>query len=176
MLYCPKCGVKSLAAHNNQFICAECDFTFFQNMAAAVMAAVIKKDVQQQVMLLVATRSRHPGKGLWDLPGGFVDPDESAEHALKRELKEEIGVEPASLQYLVSYPNTYPYKTVVYKTCDMVFLVTLPSQAQVVAADDVESLQWLPLADIDLNGFAFESTKQAVQTVRAHLSNQHLNE
>ncbi|MPW35923.1 NUDIX domain-containing protein [Vibrio sp. B1Z05] len=169
MLYCPACGAQRLAVHGNQFICSDCDFTFFQNMAAAVMAAVIKQDSQQQTRLLVATRSRDPGKGLWDLPGGFVDPDESAEFALHRELKEEIGAELASAQYLTSFPNTYPYKNVTYKTCDMVFIVTLAEGAEIVANDDVESLQWLPLAEMDLSQFAFESTKRAVSAVQDKL-------
>ncbi|MEZ9874516.1 nucleotide pyrophosphohydrolase [Vibrio breoganii] len=170
MLYCPKCGVKSLATIKNQFNCSECDFTFFQNMAAAVMAAVIKQNADSETMLLVATRSREPGKGQWDLPGGYVDPHESAETALNRELKEEIGVEPKSFQYLTSFPNVYPYKEVVYTTCDMVFIVTLDDEAQIIADDDVESLSWMPLDEIDLNGFAFESTKQAVSALRAHLA------
>ncbi|OBT15591.1 nucleotide pyrophosphohydrolase [Vibrio sp. UCD-FRSSP16_10] len=170
-MYCPKCGVKSFTNTNNQFVCSKCDFTFFQNMAASVMVAVIKQDqvAEQNTLLLVATRSREPGKGQWDLPGGFVDPDESAEYALQRELKEEIGVEPETFTYLSTFPNTYPYKEVIYKTCDMFFIATLPQGAQVIAADDVESLSWLPLADIDLSRFAFESTKQAVIALKQHL-------
>lgn len=169
MHYCPECGSHSLSSSDNhQFVCQECDFVYFHNVASAVMAAVVREHNGTQ--LLVATRSREPGKGLLDLPGGFVDPDESAETALRRELQEEIGVSPESFHYLTSFPNTYPYRTVVYKTCDLVFKVTLLPNAKVQAADDVESLEWITLSDLDTERFAFESTKRAVVALKQHLN------
>ncbi len=56
-----------------------CQFTYFHNPAAAVMVAITVKDE-----LLIAIRGREPGLGGWDLPGGFVDPDESLEQAAIR--------------------------------------------------------------------------------------------
>ena len=55
--------------------------------------------------VLVAVRARNPGKGLLDLPGGFVDPGESLEVALYRELQEELGFDMAGqlCRYLGSF-------------------------------------------------------------------------
>lgn len=167
MLYCPKCGEKSLSGKDaKQYVCNACEFVFFQNTAAAVIGAVVVDDDLMGKQLLVAIRAHEPGKGLWDLPGGFVDPDESAESALQRELQEEIGVTPTSFEYVISFPNIYPYKDVVYKTCDLVYRVHLPNNAKIQAADDVASLIWVSLADIDVEQFAFESTKRAVQALQ----------
>lgn len=46
---------------------------------------------------------------MWDMPGGFVDPDESLEGSLGRELQEELGVEATSFKYIASNPNRYDY-------------------------------------------------------------------
>ncbi len=43
--------------------------------------------------VLIAQRGREPGKGTWSLPGGAVELGEKVVHALKREIREEIGIE-----------------------------------------------------------------------------------
>ncbi len=168
-MYCPKCGAETLLSEQNRkYSCSECDFLFFQNVAAATMAVVTQFN-EGTLWLLVATRAKDPGKGFYDLPGGFVDPDESAEQALERELVEEIGVKPIPYRYLTSFPNTYPYQNVVYKTCDLVFHVELEPNAKVRADDDVESLEWVPLAEITTEQFAFDSTKRAISEAKRQL-------
>ena len=66
-------------------------------------------------------RANDPGRGKLDLPGGFVDPKESAEAAIKREIKEELKIDIAEPRYLGSYPNIYEYGGVTYHTCDLFF-------------------------------------------------------
>ncbi len=68
--------------------CESCDFEFYLNVAAAVAALI----TDEEGRLLVVVRAEEPRKGMWDLPGGFADPGESAEEALGRELAEELGL------------------------------------------------------------------------------------
>ncbi|WP_372880600.1 NUDIX domain-containing protein [Psychromonas sp.] len=158
VLYCPVCGNKSLLTiSSQQFRCEQCQFTFFQNTAAAVMVALCYQDE-----LLVATRACDPGKGMWDLPGGFVDPDESLEQAVVRELEEELSIHISGAKYVLSLSNTYCYKKVEYKTCDAFFVVELQQKPKLTARDDVASATWVKLSDLDIERFAFESTKKAV--------------
>ncbi|MGL4357064.1 MAG: NUDIX hydrolase [Aeromonas popoffii] len=158
-MFCPRCGIKSLQkCSEKEFVCG-CGFHYFQNVASAVMVALCWQDE-----VLVAVRGRAPGKGLLDLPGGFVDPGESLEEALVRELKEELGLDLGREvpRYVGSFANVYPYDDVVYHTSDTVFILELAHKPAVVAADDVAACEWRKLADLSPTEFAFRSTGMAI--------------
>ena len=66
-----------------------------------------------QNKVLIAKRPAHkPYPGLWEFPGGKIEPDESGEAALKRELQEELGIEVIGARNIVSHQHVYPDKTV----------------------------------------------------------------
>lgn len=64
-------------------------------------------------MFFVCRRQAHQHQGnKWEFPGGKIDLNESAEHALCRELAEEIGIEVKAHQHLVDIAFSYPDKKV----------------------------------------------------------------
>ncbi|HEX5962078.1 MAG TPA: Nudix family hydrolase [Rhodanobacteraceae bacterium] len=75
------------------------------------VAAGILSDDQGRILLM----QRLPGKhlaGLWEFPGGKLEPGETVGQALVRELAEELGVEVLASEPLISVPWQYPEKTV----------------------------------------------------------------
>ena len=50
--------------------------------------------------ILLATRDKDPGKGMWSIPGGVVEVGESQEAALLREIKEETGIDAKVLRFI----------------------------------------------------------------------------
>ncbi len=58
-----------------------------------VVAAAVVDDLDRPTRLLAARRTEPPAlAGGWELPGGKVDPGETADEALHREIREELGV------------------------------------------------------------------------------------
>lgn len=63
--------------------------------------------------ILIAERPQgKPYSGFWEFPGGKIEPHESGEQALIRELHEELGIEVKLTQLLFHHEYTYPDKTV----------------------------------------------------------------
>ena len=104
-LFCPKCGAKALRPHGPQgYCCSACAFEFFLNVAAAAAGLIVNANRE----LLVCVRAKDPAKGTLDLPGGFIDPNETAEEGICREIREELNLEVTGCQYFCSLPNQYP--------------------------------------------------------------------
>ena len=122
VFYCPKCGEKGLRQLSaKKFVCERehCQFTAYKNAAAAV-AAIIELNDDKIIMI---RRGKEPGRGKLDLPGGFVDANETLEESLEREVKEELGLQIRDPSYLSSFPNKYPYKGIEYSTVDSALYV-----------------------------------------------------
>ena len=131
--FCPACGKREAAYEDGRkWHCAACGFTLYNNTASAV-GLIIPVKTEDGLSVLCIKRGREPRKGFYALPGGFCDPDESAEQACIRECREETGLTPLSLRYICSAPNTYEYKNIVYKTCDLFF------EARIALSESVSS-------------------------------------
>ena len=73
-----------------------------------VAAAIVRGN---EVLVAVRPSDRHFG-GYWEFPGGKVEPGESRESALMRELTEELGIKPTRASPLICVPFEYPEKCV----------------------------------------------------------------
>ena len=157
--FCPVCGSSRFVVSGvRSKRCKACGFEFFLNSSASVAAFIVNAKGE----LLVCRRAKEPEKGTFDLPGGFVDPGESAEQALSRELSEELGCLPAESHYLFSLPNRYQWGAVIVPTTDCFFRVTLADKTKLCPHDDVASFSWIPLTDVDPQAFGLKSIATAV--------------
>ena len=169
--YCPKCGGKNVKCiGNRKWVCPDCGFDLYHNVAAAV--GIMIYDNEDNV--LFELRAREPKLGFADLPGGFVDYEETAEDAVARECKEEMSIDVTDFHYLCTYPNVYPYKNIEYHTCDLFFTAKLPEKyhnideyIQALKAEEDEiagfcSYRVHTKEDIEKIPFAFASGKKAL--------------
>ncbi len=138
--FCPRCGCKEFISNDlgRSFNCEGCQFNLYMNSSAAV-ACLIFNDKGQ---LLLARRAIEPGKGMLDLPGGFVEPMERAEEAVQREICEELGVHVIQTEFLVSYPNEYIFSGFSVFTVDLAFICKVDHISRIIPADDVSAVEY----------------------------------
>ena len=90
-------------------------------------------------------------------PAGLLTRGESAEDALRREVKEELNLDIESMTYFCSVPNEYLYKQVTYTTVDLAFICQIDDFSGIQALDDIEDVMFVPVDNIDFEKFAFGS-------------------
>lgn len=112
--------------------------------------------VIQSGHVLMIKRKANPGKGLWALPGGFVNAatDRSVESAMLRELREETGIKVPAPVLSGSIKETRVFDAIDRsargRTITHAFHIVLPDGElpRVKGADDAEKARWVPLAQV----------------------------
>jgi ADP-ribose pyrophosphatase YjhB (NUDIX family) len=162
--FCPHCGQpRERQAPRQPFHCGHCGFHFYFNPAPAVAAVLLGP----QDRALFIRRAKDPAQGKLAVPGGFVDIGETAEQALRREIREEVNLEVGPLEFLCSAPNQYHYRGITYPVLDFAFVTRARTLEGIAALDGVASYVWVEPAKVDLNELAFPSLRLAVQAYNA---------
>ncbi|MDR2900496.1 MAG: NUDIX domain-containing protein [Treponema sp.] len=158
--YCPHCASPDIQfTEGKLFFCPACSFTYYHNTAAA-SGIIIESDGR----ILTLVRGKEPGKGKLDFPGGFVDPGEGIIDAICRECREELSWDPGkNINLLASFANQYPYKNILYNTCDVFFTVNVPGLHETDFSLDEENSQLYITEPKNINpdDFAFVSARKA---------------
>ncbi|MBX3022302.1 MAG: (deoxy)nucleoside triphosphate pyrophosphohydrolase [Bdellovibrionales bacterium] len=111
----------------------------------------------------VLLAERPPGKrlaGFWEFPGGKIEPAESAEAALKRELREELELDIRLERHLGVFPYTYDWGAIRLH----VFVVTALNTPQ--PTRDVQVFRWIEPRDIDHAVLAAADIEPLVQYIQ----------
>jgi NADH pyrophosphatase NudC (nudix superfamily) len=154
--YCPVCGSSRFDIHNEKSKqCADCGFTYYANPSSATVALIVNEKNE----LLTVRRGKEPAKGTRDLPGGFVDMDETGEQGVAREVLEETGLIVNRSEFLFSYPNLYKYSGMIIHTLDMFFRCYVDDMSAVHAMDDAAGYEWIPLDAIVVDEFGLDSIR-----------------
>lgn len=136
----------------------ECEICAFRNPRATVTAVIVKEK-----KLLLAKRTEEPFKGWWDLIGGYMHEKEMPEDALKRELKEELGVD-STLTFLDFFPGYASWKGKDFPILSLVYLAELRSDT-VIPNEEIEELKWFSKAELPQE-VAFDSNNNIVHYVK----------
>ena len=149
--------------------CADCGFTYYANAACATAAIILNEREE----LLAVRRALPPAAGTLDLPGGFVNPGETAEAGIQREVREETGGECLKVDYLFSLPNMYEFSNFIVHTTDLFFRCTLRDVARLSPADDAAELLWVPVCAVCPADFGLPSIREGVNKwLKMYHSNQ----
>ncbi len=121
-------------------------------MQTRVAVGVIKNS-QGQVLIALRDDARHQG-GLWEFSGGKIEANETAEHALKRELKEELGIDIVHATPLITIHHQYPDKAVQLQVFTVDHFTGEPHSAE------NQPIQWVKPSD--LKNYDFPAANQAI--------------
>jgi ADP-ribose pyrophosphatase YjhB (NUDIX family) len=159
-LSCPRC--RTALDHGERSVsCPSCGLEEYANPAPTASALVRDGDGR----ILLARRAGDPGRNLWDLLGGFMDEGEEPLETLRRELREETGLELEIGEFLGGIPDTYGDEGI--------WTVNFYWSAAVVGgearpADDVAELVWFPPGALPpRDTFAFANTIELLERVGA---------
>ncbi len=96
----------------------------------------------EELKVLLIERGIEPFKGHWAIPGGFLNPNESAEVGALRELKEETGIESAYIEQFHTYstPDRDPRERVI----TIAYMAFVKLQ-EVKGGDDAADAKWFPV-------------------------------
>ena len=159
--HCPRCGSEHFKARKEgiSFTCEDCGFVYFVNNSAAVACLIF--DAEGKLML--SRRAIEPNRGMLDLPGGFVDVMETAEEAVRREIREELGISVTGLRYLTSFPNEYVFSGYSVFTLDMAFVCEVNDLNSARPKDDISAIEFYKLEDIPFQELCSDSMRNIIE-------------
>jgi len=111
--YCGRCGEPTEDHERERVkVCLACDLRNYPRLSPAIIVAVTRGDE-----LLLARSHRHP-PGRFSVLAGFVEPGETLEECVAREVKEEVGFDVRNIRYFGSQPWPFPHSLMIAFTCE----------------------------------------------------------
>lgn len=133
-----------------RYECQNCGQIFYPRPAPAIAALIVKEN-----KLLLAKRALGLNKGKWTIPSGFVEYGEDPEETLKREIKEELGIQPTEYKlFMIKLGKNSPDKYIL----GIFYIVTkFKGEPRAVSSENSE-ISWfkfdlLPPIAFDLNQY-----------------------
>ncbi len=103
-LFCPRCATRMESAEEGRaYACPQCAYISYPVVSPAIIVAVVRDG-----RLLLAHGTRFP-PGRYSVLAGFVEPGESLEEAVEREIFEEVGIKVKDIAYFGSQPWPFPH-------------------------------------------------------------------
>lgn len=160
--YCPNCKNK-LIKKTNLFYCQKCVFYFYHN-PIPTNGLIIYNETKE---VLLVKRKFSPKKNYWDIPGGFINLNETLENSIKREIKEELGIDVdlKKLTYLTSSKDLYNYKKIKSYTICLIFLYKINKihKEKMIPSDDISEAKWFKEQNINWEKIAFSGIKKGLK-------------
>jgi NAD+ diphosphatase len=137
--FCGRCGKAATDSERDRStVCAGCKLNFYPRLSPSIIVLVHRGD---EVLL---GRNHMFPEGLFSTLAGFVEPGESIEETVIREVKEEVGVNVSNLSYRGSQPWPFPNSLM------LGFHAEYQSGDIVLQEDEIAEAGWFPCTDLPL--------------------------
>jgi ADP-ribose pyrophosphatase YjhB (NUDIX family) len=160
--WCPRCR-EELRGVETRLECEACGLVAYASSKATAGALVEGEDGR----LLLARRAHDPFKGRWDIPGGFLEEGEHPLDGLRRELREETGLEVEPRDFLGAWMDRYGGDSTAEATLNLYWTARVLG-GEPEAADDVDELGWFDRDELPpRDELAFENVPLVLAAWRA---------
>ncbi|MBI5288830.1 MAG: NUDIX hydrolase [Chloroflexi bacterium] len=164
--YCPRCAEHSEwrdAGHppSLQPVCQSCGFVAWQNLKPSVEALIVRDD-GSVTQVLLGRLGMGPGKGRWDIPGGFLNADDRLHDALRRECLREMGVDVAIGELLGVFEDEFAGSRII----SIIYVCRIAS-GEPRAADIVDEVAWFPIDQTP--EIAYPAVRDALASLRERI-------
>ncbi len=133
--YCGRCGIPvETMNHERAKKCPQCGLTSYPRLSPAIIVSVERNGPRGKEILL-AHNKRHPA-GFYSVLAGFVEPGETLEDCVRREIREEVGLEVKNIRYFGSQPWPFPNSLMI------AFLADYANGEIVLEKDELEDASW----------------------------------
>jgi NAD+ diphosphatase len=139
--YCGRCGAETERKPGELArVCPRCGLQQFPRISPAVIVRIERGDE------LLLARSPHFAPGVYSTLAGFVEPGESLEDTVVREIREEVGVEVTNVRYFGSQPWPFPHSLMIGFVADWASGEIRPQEGEIEDAGwfTVDNLPGLP--------------------------------
>ncbi len=135
--YCGKCGCLTRPQENDRsMVCDDCRISSYPRLSPSIIVLVHRGNE-----VLLARSHRFPA-GMYSTLAGFVEPGESIEETLVREVKEEVGVTVCNLEYRGSQPWPFPNSLM------LGFHAEYLHGDIVLQEEEIEDAKWFDISDL----------------------------
>ncbi len=116
-LYCGRCGRETITqTHDRSKICPGCGLTNYPRLAPAIIVR-IQRSTPSGPEILLARATRFP-TSMFSVLAGFVEPGESLEECVEREIFEEVSLTVKNITYVGSQPWPFPHSLMIAFTAE----------------------------------------------------------
>ncbi|WP_291580221.1 NAD(+) diphosphatase [Clostridium sp. UBA6640] len=163
--YCSCCGKKVQIEPKKTYMeCLNCGYIIYPRITPAIIVAVLKDDK------ILLARSPYFTPNMYSLISGHVEPGEFVETTVKREVKEEVGIDIKNIKYFGSHPWPFPYKLMIG------FIAEYSSGEIKIDNDEIEAADWFSLDDLpNIPEYKLSFARTIIDYVLEHRKNHNNN-
>jgi NAD+ diphosphatase len=157
--FCGRCGTPTETSESEHArICRRCKYTTYPTVSPAIMVLV----THGRELLLARRPSTEPGR--YSALAGFVEPGETLEETVRRETREEVGVEIGDIRYFGSQPWPFPHSLMIAFTANYAGGPVRPDGVE------IEEARWFDPHALPKLPPPISISRRLIETVAANLS------
>ncbi len=150
--HCGRCGSETRPSQTEHaMICPNCNLSFYPKIMPCIMALVVRGDT----CLLAKHANR--GTGVFSALAGFIEAGESVEHAIRREVLEEVGIKTGEISYFSSQAWPFPGQLMLGFFAQYLEGEIIPEEGE------IEEARWFRADDLPAIPEAFSLSGQLIR-------------